>query len=93
MFIYLISFFTLSYFILALLMRECLRKNSCMSSSFPIVILNGTYFFQPVQLEVHNVYSERKSRNTCTLVNLYLQTKLMAFWGFNCFNFKYMTNL
>ena len=30
----------LSYFILAVLMRECLGKHSCMSSPFPIAILN-----------------------------------------------------
>ena len=76
----------LSYFIFLLLclvsvllavpMRECLGKHSCMSSSFPIAILNGTGFFPSVQLQLHNVYSERRSRNTCALVNLYLWTKL-----------------
>ena len=34
----------LSYFILAVPMRECLGKHSCMSSPFPIAILNGTSF-------------------------------------------------
>ena len=33
---------SLSYFILAVPMRECLGKHSCMSSPFPIAILNGT---------------------------------------------------
>ena len=36
---------SLSYFILAVPMRECLGKHSCMSSQFPIAILNGTFFF------------------------------------------------
>ena len=34
-----------SYFILAVPMRECLGKHSCMSSPFPIAILNGTCLF------------------------------------------------
>ena len=33
---------SLSYFILAVSMRECLGKKSCMSSPFPIAILKGT---------------------------------------------------
>ena len=36
---------SLSYLILAVPMRECLRKYSCMSSTFPIAIQNGTSFF------------------------------------------------
>ena len=36
---------SLSYFIIAVPMRECLRKHSCMSSSFPIAMLNATSFF------------------------------------------------
>ena len=36
---------SLSYFVLAVPMRECLGKHSCMSSRFPIAILNGTCFF------------------------------------------------
>ena len=67
---YLVLF--LSYFILAVPMRECLGKHSCMSSLFPIAILNGTCLFPTVQLQVHNVYSERKTRNSCALVNLCL---------------------
>ena len=35
---------SLSYFIIAVPMRECLGKHSCMSFIFPIAILNGTYF-------------------------------------------------
>ena len=33
---------SLSYFILAVPMRECLGKHVCMSSPYPIAILNGT---------------------------------------------------
>ena len=32
-------------FILAAHMLECLGKHSCISSSFPIILLNGTFFF------------------------------------------------
>ena len=38
-------FVCLSYFVLAVPMRECLGKHSCMSSPFPIAILNDTCFF------------------------------------------------
>ena len=34
---------SVSYFILAVPMRECLGKHSCMSSQFPIAILNGPF--------------------------------------------------
>ena len=34
---------SLPYFILAGPMRECLGKHSCMSSTYPIAILNGAY--------------------------------------------------
>ena len=54
---------SLSYFILAVPMCECLGKHSRMSSIFPTAIRNGT-FFAIEQLQVHNVYSKRKSRNT-----------------------------
>ena len=36
---------SLSYFILAVPMHGCLGKHSCMSSPFPIAILNVTFFF------------------------------------------------
>ena len=45
-----------SYFILAVPMRECLRKHSCMSSPFPIAILNGTSFLSLLQENI-NVHS------------------------------------
>ena len=37
---------SLSYFVLAVPMRECLGKHSCMRSPFPIAILNGTFLFR-----------------------------------------------
>ena len=37
---------SLSYFILAVFMRECLGKHSCTSSPFPIAMLNGILFFR-----------------------------------------------
>ena len=61
---------SLSYFVLAVPMRKCLGKHSCMSSSFPIVILNDTSFFHTVQLQVHNENAARYGRNADTLVNL-----------------------
>ena len=54
---------TLYYLILVVAMRECLGKHSCMSSSFPIAILNGAHLFPKVQLQEHNVYSEQKTTN------------------------------
>ena len=40
---------SLSYFILSVPMRKCLGKHLCMSSPFPIAILNGTFFFRSVK--------------------------------------------
>ena len=37
---------SLSYFVLAVPMRECLGNHSCMSSPCPIAILNGPSFFR-----------------------------------------------
>ena len=48
---------SLSYFILAVPMRECLGKHSCMSSPFPIVILNGTCSFLSLVQEKINMPS------------------------------------
>ena len=50
---------SLSYFILAVPMRKCLGKHSCMSSPFPVAILNGTCSFPTVQLQVHKWNSVR----------------------------------
>ena len=40
------SYVSLSYFIIAVPMRECLGKHPCMSSLFLIAILNGTCFLR-----------------------------------------------
>ena len=42
----------LSYFILAVPMRKCSGKHSCMSSTFPIAILNGPLFFRQAKLSL-----------------------------------------
>ena len=51
------SYVTLSYFILAFPMRECFGKHSCMSSQFPIAILNGTSTFLSLVQENINMPS------------------------------------
>ena len=61
---------SLSYFVLAVPMLECSGKHSCMSAPFAIAILNCTCFFPTVQLQVHNVYSKLKTRNSYALVTL-----------------------
>ena len=66
------SFVSLSYFVLSVPMRKCLGKHSCMSSPFPKLYWMVLAFFPTVQLQVHNVYSERKTRNSCAQVNLCL---------------------
>ena len=40
---------SLSYFIFAVTMRECLGKDLFMSCQFPIAILNGTFFCSSVK--------------------------------------------
>ena len=52
---------SLSYFILAFSMRECLGKHSCMSSQFPIAILNGTSSF--LSLVQENINPEVPLKN------------------------------
>ena len=47
--LFLPSSLSVSYFILAVAMRKCYRKYSCMSSIFNIDILNGTCFFRKVK--------------------------------------------
>ena len=59
---------TLSYFILAVPMCDCLGEHWGMSSWFNI--RNGTCFFPTLRLQVQNVYWEQKTWNTCALVNL-----------------------
>ena len=48
---------SLSYFILAVPMPECLGIHSCMSSPFPIAILNGTSSFLSLVQENINMPS------------------------------------
>ena len=52
----------LSDFILAVPMRGCLGKHSCISSQFPIAILNGTSFFLSLMQEKLNMPSGRYYR-------------------------------
>ena len=59
---------SLSYFIHAV----APHSPFLLTSPFSVAILNGTSFFLRVQLKVHNVYSEQKTRNSCVLVNLCL---------------------
>ena len=40
---------SLYYFIVAVPMRECLGKRSCVSYTFPIAIMNGTFVFPSVK--------------------------------------------
>ena len=56
------SSMSLSYFILAVPMRECLGKYSCMSFQFPIVILNGTSSFLSLVQENINMPSRHYYR-------------------------------
>ena len=39
----------LCYFKIAVPMRKCSEEHACMSSTFPLAILNGTCFFRPVK--------------------------------------------
>ena len=52
---------SLSHFILAVPMRECLEKRSYVSYTFPITILNCTCFFLTAQRQVHKRRSRRDS--------------------------------
>ena len=54
---------SLSYFILAVPMRECLRKHSCMSSLFPVSVPNGTSLFLSLAQEKLNMPSGHYHRH------------------------------
>ena len=41
---------SLAYFIPAVPVSECLGKHSCVSSAFPLVILNGTFLFSQCEI-------------------------------------------
>ena len=43
---------SLSYFVLAVPMLECLGKHPCMSSPCPIAILNGTFLFREAKQSI-----------------------------------------
>ena len=58
---FLITCVSLSYFILAVDMLECLGKHSCMSCIFSIAILNGNCFYVTAQLHEHKRRSSRNS--------------------------------
>ena len=64
---------SLSYFILAVPMRECLGKHSCMRSQFPIAILNGTSSFlsvvqENINMPSGNYYVDRPVINNVSLL-------------------------
>ena len=48
--LFLPSSVSLSFFVLAVPMRECLGKLPCVSYTFPAAILNGTCFFSPGEI-------------------------------------------
>ena len=50
------SFVSLSYFFLAVLMRKCVGKHLCMSSTFPTAILNGLLFSDSATTSEHFVF-------------------------------------
>ena len=58
---FLITCVSLSYFILAVDMLECLGKHSCTSCIFGIAILNGNCFYVTAQLHEHKRRSSRNS--------------------------------
>ena len=69
---------SLSYFILAVPIRECLGKHSCTSSPFPIAKLMVLAFFPAVQLQVHKENPVRDGRNTDALINLNTKLNLLV---------------
>ena len=60
LFSYLNSSVSLSNFIIAVPMLKCLGKHSCMSYTFPIAILNGTFFFDSATTSAHFVFGAKK---------------------------------
>ena len=55
---------SLSYFILAVLMRKCLGKHSCISSTFPTAIFNSTCFVRSAK---NSIRSESRVLSNKTL--------------------------
>ena len=65
------SFVSLSYFILAVPMHECFGKHSCVSSPWPIAILNGTFFFSRGEIVLFLAEARlSKSNHTTTIAIL-----------------------
>ena len=64
-------------FFLAVPMRECFRKHSCMSSPFPIAIVNGTLFFLSLVQEKRNMPSGHYYRYC-------FWSKKVVFYGQTC---------
>ena len=60
------SSFSLCYFILSVPMLECLGKHSCMSSLFPIAILNSIFF-----VKRHDRNGQRVSCRKLTIIIKY----------------------
>ena len=67
----LLTIFSVSYFILAVPKRGCLGKHSCMSSPFPIAVLNGTLIF--CQTTWSKESKSHRSRTNYNNKNLYCQ--------------------
>ena len=63
---------SLSYLVLAVLMRECFRNHSCMCSPFHVATVNGTSFFPTAQLHMHKRRSRRDSLAGWWLSNILL---------------------
>ena len=78
---------SLSYFILAVFMRECLGKHSWMSSQFPIAILNGT-FFLTAQPHMHTRRSRRDRPLGWWLSNLLLLIIIICEFHLHWFRHK-----
>ena len=61
---------SLSYFVLAVPMSECLWKHLCMSSPCPIAILNGTFLFSRSEIVCNLgrsfVYQNQIKLNSCS---------------------------
>ena len=56
-----------SYFVLAVPMRECLEKHSCISFPFSIAILNGICFFSGcATTSVQCIFGAKNYKQLCT---------------------------
>ena len=57
---------SMSYFILATPMRNCQGKHCCMGSSFPIAILNGTFFSDSATTSAQCVFRAKRQKYLST---------------------------